>query len=417
MKKNNQYLVIIIVFLIFTDILNAQWVNLYHNSNIQIEKIASKDTSLYLGTSNGVYKSTDNGINWFQSGLSGKSVIQLAAIGNNLFAGLGGYFQSGPPLFYCSTDDGTSWTTRSNGVYGNVVSALLIVDSTLYVGHLSNSPHGTSGFGIKKSTDNGNTWFNPNDNLDAKSVYALTNIDTNIFAGADGEVYLSTNKGDNWVAVNNGLTNVRILEFTVTGSNLFAATRGAGIFRSSDNGANWEEVNNGLTELNIQRLEKYGNNIFAGSLWDGHIFVSTNNGSSWQVINDGITPSSIYDLFVLGENLFCVTQYDVWCRPLSEIVSVEDVTNESPTNYTLNQNYPNPFNPSTTISFSLPSKEFVTLKIYDALGKEITTLVNEEIQPGTYQKEWSAGDLSSGVYFYRLQAGKYSETKKLLLLK
>ena len=90
---------------------------------------------------------------------------------------------------------------------------------------------------------------------------------------------------------------------------------------------------------------------------------------------------------------------------------------KNPNSFILSQNYPNPFNPSTTILFSIPAKEFVTLKIYDALGKEITTLVNEEIQPGTYQKEWFAGDLSSGVYFYRLQAGKFSETKKLLLLK
>ncbi|MFH0735499.1 MAG: T9SS type A sorting domain-containing protein [bacterium] len=85
--------------------------------------------------------------------------------------------------------------------------------------------------------------------------------------------------------------------------------------------------------------------------------------------------------------------------------------------FILNQNYPNPFNPSTTFSFSLPEKEFVTLKIYDVLGKEITTLVNEELNAGSYKNDWNAANLSSGIYFYRLQAGKFSETKKLMLVK
>ena len=85
--------------------------------------------------------------------------------------------------------------------------------------------------------------------------------------------------------------------------------------------------------------------------------------------------------------------------------------------YLLNQNYPNPFNPSTTIQFSLPAKEFVTLKIYDVLGKEITTLVNEELNAGSYKNDWNASNLSSGVYFYRLQAGKFSQTRKLTLVK
>ena len=81
------------------------------------------------------------------------------------------------------------------------------------------------------------------------------------------------------------------------------------------------------------------------------------------------------------------------------------------------QNYPNPFDPSTNINFTLPSPEFVTLKIYDILGKEVTTLVNEELNAGNYTKTWNANNLSSGVYFYKLNAGKFSETKKILLVR
>ncbi len=88
-----------------------------------------------------------------------------------------------------------------------------------------------------------------------------------------------------------------------------------------------------------------------------------------------------------------------------------------PYKISLDQNYPNPFNPATTISFNLPNAEFVTLKIYDVLGKEITSLVNEELNAGQHTKIFNANNLSSGVYFYKLQAGKFSETKKMMLVR
>jgi len=85
--------------------------------------------------------------------------------------------------------------------------------------------------------------------------------------------------------------------------------------------------------------------------------------------------------------------------------------------YELGQNYPNPFNPETTISFSISTKAFVTLKVFDALGREISILLSEELSAGTYSQQWNAAGLSGGVYFYRLQAGTFTETKKLILLR
>lgn len=85
--------------------------------------------------------------------------------------------------------------------------------------------------------------------------------------------------------------------------------------------------------------------------------------------------------------------------------------------YVLGQNYPNPFNPATKITFTLPEKSFVTLNVYDALGREASNLVNGEMFPGTYTRQWNAAGLSSGIYFYRLEAGSFIETKKLVLLR
>ena len=94
----------------------------------------------------------------------------------------------------------------------------------------------------------------------------------------------------------------------------------------------------------------------------------------------------------------------------------------SPKNYYLSQNYPNPFNPSTTISFSIPERSFVTLKVYDMLGREVANLVNEELEPGSFEKTFDASTLSSGVYIYRITATKdgkilFNESKQMLMIK
>jgi hypothetical protein len=114
-------------------------------------------------------------------------------------------------------------------------------------------------------------------------------------------------------------------------------------------------------------------------------------------------------------------------KALSVTVNFEK-TNDSTTNIVANkedipqtfsvfQNYPDPFNSLTTIAFNLPTRSIVSLKIFDALGRELSELVSEELSAGTYTRQWNAESFTSGVYFYRLQAGQYAETKKLILLK
>ena len=102
---------------------------------------------------------------------------------------------------------------------------------------------------------------------------------------------------------------------------------------------------------------------------------------------------------------------------LDSPVYVEKYESLMPIEYALHQNYPNPFNPSTTIEFALPNAGFVTIKIYDVLGSEVAALVNEEKPVGNYQVEFDASNLSSGIYFYRIQAGSFVETKKMILLR
>ena len=105
-----------------------------------------------------------------------------------------------------------------------------------------------------------------------------------------------------------------------------------------------------------------------------------------------------------------------WYENLS-IVSVEQVSSEIPTEFSLNQNYPNPFNPSTTITYSIPKESIVTLKIFNAIGEEVATLVNEFKQVGNYEASFNSSSLPSGIYLYRMQAGDFVQTKNMILLK
>jgi subtilisin-like proprotein convertase family protein len=98
-------------------------------------------------------------------------------------------------------------------------------------------------------------------------------------------------------------------------------------------------------------------------------------------------------------------------------VGIQNTSNKIPKEITLSQNYPNPFNPTTNIKFDIPKSSYVKLTIYDALGREVETLVNEELKAGTYHADWSASNYTSGVYFYTLSAGDFVESKKMVLVK
>jgi hypothetical protein len=100
--------------------------------------------------------------------------------------------------------------------------------------------------------------------------------------------------------------------------------------------------------------------------------------------------------------------------PLSGITIIN---NQIPETFSLKQNYPNPFNPSTIIKYQLPTNNYVTLKIYDMTGKEVATLVNEQLQPGTYEVNFDGSNIPSGVYFYKLKAGEFSQIRKMILIK
>ena len=174
-------------------------------------------------------------------------------------------------------------------------------------------------------------------------------------------------------------------------------------------------------QSNITALAVSGTNLFSGT-YQGGIFLSTDNGTNWTEVDSGLTNNYndlVAALVISGTNLFAGIQYNgVWRRPLSDIITgIENQKGSIPFSFSLQQNYPNPFNPTTIIKYDLPKEGFVTLKVYDMLGREVATLVNKEQSAGRYVATFDASGLASGIYFYRISAGKFVQTKKLILMK
>ncbi len=234
-----------------------------------------------------------------------------------------------------------------------------------------------------------------------------------LYAGTYGGVIHSTNNGTTWSRAKVGNVPVTLC-LTVSGANLYAGTF-SGVYLSTDSGASWTSFDTGLTNGTVRSLAAAGMNLFAGT--DGGLFISSINEACWS--GQGLTNSSVYSLAVSGTYLFAGTDNSgVWRRPLSEMItSVASPSPNLPGAYKLDQNDPNPFNPSTTIRYALPQRSHVTLSVFNTLGQQVATLVNENEEAGYRDVRFDGTGLASGVYFYRLQAGEYVATKKLLILK
>lgn len=250
----------------------------------------------------------------------------------------------------------------------------------------------------------------------------------------DANVWVTTNGGGNWVKINTGLPYRWVTRVAVhpelpnvcyvTLSGYKVDSTGAHVFKTTNYGSTWNSISSNLPNAPINDIVI--DPAFLQTLYlatDVGVMISTNDGGSWSVYGTGI-PSNVpcHDLSLHNGTRKMV----VWTHGRSAFATnVQPVgiigINETPVKFNLSQNYPNPFNPDTKIKYSLPGNTVlnheVSLNVFDITGKLVANLVSGNQKTGVYEVSFNAGNLSSGVYFYKLITGTFSDTKKMILVK
>jgi len=291
-------------------------------------------------------------------------------------------------------------------------------DNIIYIGY---PIIGSSYKCIYKSTNRGTNWIatDTNSNFSQHLLKINPLKRTNLFVNGSPNLMMSTTSGTDFFNVDSPLFT------TMTFDPVDSAIYGTGynnMYKSSNGGLNWVQVAAGFySSVEISPVNH--NIVYAGNV--NGLFRSVNGGQTWVLYNNSFTPSrNVIGLSMdqaRGDTVIAATRdavYKVW----GSYVGIEKISSVIPESFSLHQNYPNPFNPATKIKFDIPSvgqrHAFDTrLIIYDILGKEVATLVNEQLQPGIYSVEFNAANYPSGIYYYKLESGTLIETKKMILIK
>jgi photosystem II stability/assembly factor-like uncharacterized protein len=252
-----------------------------------------------------------------------------------------------------------------------------------------------------------------------------------IYCGTDdANVWVTTNGGTNWTKIINGLPYRWVTRVTVhpTQANICYVTlsgykvdsTGAHVFKTTNYGTVWNSISSNLPDAPANDIlvdPAFLNTLYLAT--DVGVMISTNDGASWSTYGQGITSNvPCHDLtlnnnsrklivWTHGRSAYMTNLDPVGINPVSEIAE----------SYQLNQNYPNPFNPETKIRFSVPGEGIVSLKVFDITGKLVADIINSNRKKGTYDVTFDGDRFSSGVYFYRLTAGEFTQTKKMMLVK
>jgi photosystem II stability/assembly factor-like uncharacterized protein len=363
---------------------------------------------IYAGTEGGgIYYTDDRGDRWVQSGLAGTRPYSIAlSPEGHLFVGIDGGV-------YRSTDRGQTWIRLNNGFeHFPTVTSIVVHRSGVIFCSLS----GTDG-GIYRSTDHGEKWSRVTEGLTTQNTLSLA-IDQSdvLYAGTfGGGLFRSTDVGDHWTQRSIGLmdTVVRTIAVDPCGD-VYAGTYD-GVFRSTNQGMNWSFV--GLSTTTVWSIAIHSSGgILAGSATG--IYHSEDRGASWNQLVGGLTDLDVRSIAIdpQGYALAGTLSSGVF-RSTGTLTEVEPLSSQVQGWYALHQNYPNPFNPSTAISYDLAARSHVTLRIFNVLGQEVATLVNEIQEAGFRSVRFDGSGLPSGVYFCRFRASNFVQTQKLVLVR
>ena len=320
--------------------------------------------NIYAATEKGIYVSTNNGDSWTLMGLEDKDVRDIAFDSQgNLYAGTWG------TGVFTTTNNGQTWTEISNGLVNTAINSLVITSTDeLFAA--------TFGSGVVKYNSAANSWE------DLEGAYNLI-----------------------WT-LEVGLNDV-----------LYAGTYGDGLYESVDGGLSWYKSSQDLPAMFVYSIVLDASNTLYVSSWAAGVFMSEDGMNFTPVGMTGAGVSSIL-IDMDSSTMYAGTKDGQIYMKTAEVTDVEDEGNNAvPTEYSLSQNYPNPFNPTTNIKFSVAETGNYKLIIYNILGQEITTLVNNQLNPGNYTVTFDASRLASGIYIYQFTGNNINFVKKMVMMK
>ncbi|HWQ81346.1 MAG TPA: YCF48-related protein [Ignavibacteria bacterium] len=378
------------------------------------------DVAWVCGASGKVLRTTNKGQNW--TNVSGTIPTTLALY--NIFAwdanlaivtGVSGANTS----IYQTSNGGTTWTlANTHAGFGDDLYMSSATDAYFIGDPIAGN------WDLLKSTNGGLNWATwatlPTTNTSGTYNNAAYFQGTQVWFESVGlsTIHYSSNMGANWTSQTISLGEITAIYFTSATRGLAGgASTTPGLLSTTNSGTNWSSITSPYPTSSISGI------VGAGSTWwvsqQGlGISISTNDGTSFSTAYTA-PAGNFYHLTKsrAGATLWAVRSNGGISRYGAPIIGINPVTGTTPVDYILSQNYPNPFNPVTKINFALPKSGLVSMKIYDILGQEVATLVNEVKNAGNYSVDFDASKLSSGIYFYKISVNDFTDVKKMTLIK
>ncbi len=400
-----------------------------------------------------IYKTTNGGTSWTERILSDTTTLTSLRFLNNLT----GYACGGRPInnyisyqhLFKTTNAGETWIkiVQSSGTMTTeYFYDVFPIDNFLFLTRGGSGAMGSTSGMLWVST-NGGVNFNFFNGIYGESIYktyfinTLTGWVTTLY-GTDvpyskRRILKTTNSGQNWAmqfrdsSTNSFSSSNFEIQFVNqnTGFGLYYkdtySNDNATFLKSTNGGTNWDSTTLPYNKSKALYFADGNMGWIAGGWYPDSIMIlrTTNGGNEWQIQKKGV--NSITAMYFVNNLTGWAVGYNgvILKTVTGGLTGVQNISSEVPSAFSLSQNYPNPFNPVTKIRFDIQKPEFrsqnseVTLNIFDITGKEVATLVNERLQAGTYETTFDGSELNSGVYFYRLTAEGFSETKRMLLIK
>lgn len=401
-----------IVAFSFFDLKAQSWMRIENVDTVDFLSVTEQGSILYAASSAAVFKSTDGGNKWQRTEgqpAASSDIYSLFPFREYMYAGTLG---NG---VYRSSDDGKSWEGFSAGLpsgrMGSIV-AITALDDTLFAGT------GGSGIYMYELSDTSAVWREFNDGLFQMGVNSISLSAENVVAGVGFYLFIRPKRSLQWkdVYIDSLSMQVQIYETLQLNNYLFAGTD-RGIYRGTSDGAEWKKTDiKVFPGKDVVALVRDGSRLYAGINYSAQhwIFSSDDFGLSWEIRAHEF--SDLADLFIARGRIWAARADGLWYYPLDVWSSAEGERIKS-FGYSLKQNYPNPFNPSTTIEYELPKEEYVRLMIYDLTGREVRLLSDGMQSAGKHKISYTPDGLSSGIYFYQLKAGSFSQIMPMILIK